>query len=130
MTQSQAANLFGGKSFWTFAIGVSVIFAVISSCSEQNEKADAAKETARAKSLATESGAVNTCKAWMYDLYGEGDPAFKVVKTAITRKGEFNYTMDLLIKQTGLASKSVFQYVEDCEVYWSYKEGAWETRVR
>lgn len=130
MAQSQAANLFGGKRFWSFAILASITFATMSYCSEQNEKADAEKQHARAVSLATEAGAVDKCKGWMKQLYGSNDPSFRVLKTSITSRSELMYRMDHLLEQTSFATKTTFQSVEHCTVIWNSKKDIWETSVK
>lgn len=122
--------MFGGKRFWSFAIIASITFATMSYCGEQNTKADAERQHARAVSLATEDGAVSTCKSWMKEVYGSNDPTFRVLKTSITRRGELSYTMDMLLEQRSSATKSTFQSVEDCGVLWNFKKDTWETTLK
>lgn len=130
MTSSPAANLFGGKRFWTFAIGISVIFAVSGHINAENEKAGAAAADARARTLASQSSPVTACENWMRKLYGEGDRNFAIVGHERIRSSTFDHSMYITFNSTAVISKKVFTRTEDCRVVWSHRDESWEPRPR
>ena len=130
MTSSPGANLFGGKRFWTFAILASVAFAVSGHISSENEKAEAAAQDARARTLASQSSPVTACENWMRKLYGEGDRNFAIVGHQVVRSSTFDYYMYITFNSTSVLNKKPFTRTEDCNVVWNHSEEAWESRAR
>lgn len=129
-TPTPGANLFGSQGFWAFAIIISILWGVTTCTSTQNKEADANKESERARSLATESSAVWTCRTWMLDLYGMNDDNFSIVRTDITRRGSLDYRMDVTFESTAPISKKIFTRTESCQVVWDHSNDKWKIRAR
>ena len=125
-----AANLFGGKGFWTFAILISVVFAAVVYFNGENEKADTAKESARVDALATEETAVAKCEQWIRQQHD--GPGFRVISLDVVGRNHAyrTFTVDAVIQQQAPLNKKLFRTTERCNVYWSGLDDAWDIRVR
>lgn len=123
------ANLFGGRGFWTFAILASIIWGMVTCSSGESQKAGAAKETSKARSLATQSSAIAKCESWTREVYS-GGRAFSIVKTDITRSGDLTYYMDVTYRATAPIDNKAFTNTENCNVVWDYANNSWKIRAR
>lgn len=130
MPKPTAANMFGSLGFWVFALIASIIFALVTYFNGENTKADAAKESARIDTVATEQTAVAKCESWVRELYG--GPGFKVISLDVAGRNEAyrTYAIDAVVQRQAPTDKRSFQSTQRCNVYWSYRDNAWDVRAR
>jgi hypothetical protein len=124
-----AANLFGSKGFWLLAILGSIAWALLGHFNGENAKADAAKESARIDTVATEQTAVAKCESWMRELYD--GPGFKVVSLDVVGSDQTyrTYAIDAVVQRQAPIDKRSFRTTERCNVYWSSMDNAWDVRA-